>query len=95
MSRFIIYNEAGNILRFGLCPEEAVEAQAGEGEFVMEGVANDITQKVVDGLIVDKTPQEIIDDNPPKPEIPYEQQRAFITNWQLQDILNRLEQLEK
>jgi len=49
-----VYNMNGEILRTGGCPDELLARQAGEGEFVMEGTANDVTQKVENGKVVDK-----------------------------------------
>lgn len=37
---FVIYNAAGEILRIGNCPEDAVELQVYEGEFLLEGSAD-------------------------------------------------------
>jgi len=96
MKNFIIYNgNNGKIIRICTCPEQDFGKQVlGINEQMIEGTANDIMQKIIDGKIVDKTSEEIAIDNPPIPEIPYKQQRAIITNEQLQEILNRLKQLE-
>jgi len=92
---FIIYNEEGKILRKIGGPLSQMSAQIGENEFMLEGdAANDITQKIVDGKIVNKTPEEILTDNPLPIEIPYEDRQASFTNKQLQDILGRLSKLE-
>ena len=58
MRKFVVYNSAGDILRTGICPEGAMDLQKADGQFVMEGVANDATQHVVEGKIVDKPPAE-------------------------------------
>jgi len=94
MTNFIVYNIKGKILRTGFCPEHILHLQAGDGEFVMEGIANDVSQKIVDGKIVDKTPEEIEADNPTPPEIPESKRLANITNGQWQNVLKRLEKLE-
>jgi len=52
MKNYIVYNDAGKILRTGSCPESDFEIQAGEGEQVLEGQANDSTQEIVDGAVV-------------------------------------------
>lgn len=76
---YIIYNKAGEILRNIQCSSAMSKIQAKKDEFIMEGVANDATQKIefdgfdVDGQpinprVVDKTPEEIEADNPPMPE---------------------------
>lgn len=55
MKNYIVYNSNGDILRVGICSNDNdFSLQAGEGEFVLEGTANDATQKIVDGQIVDK-----------------------------------------
>ena len=92
--RYIVYNQKGKILRTGTCSNVDFLLQAGEDEFIMEGKANDARQKIVNGRIVDKTPQEIEADNPKPPKIPAEKQPARITNEQWQKVLNRLEVLE-
>ena len=51
MRQFIIFNQEGNILRCGFCQDSTFSMQAQKCEFVIEGQANDVTQKVVfDGL---------------------------------------------
>ena len=98
MKSFIVYNVQGKILRTGFCQDKNIYGQAGEAEFVMEGEADDITQKVINvgikGKIVDKTPEEIEADNPKPIEIPVEKQLANITNEQWQDVLDRFKKLE-
>lgn len=42
--KFIVCDASGSILRTGSCLDEDFRAQAGPGEFVYEGVANDKTQ---------------------------------------------------
>ena len=54
MKNFVVYEEGGNILRSGVCAETDLSIQAQDGEFVLEGVADDATQMVVDGSVVDK-----------------------------------------
>jgi len=95
MKKFVVYNQEGEILRTGYCAGEDFFRQAQDGEFVMEGIANDVIQKIVDGNIVDKTPEEIKRENPSPPEIPESQRPAYITNEQWQDVLNRLKVLEQ
>jgi len=56
MTFFIVYNKAGDILRTGTCVEGDLDLQADEGEFVMEGEANDDLHIIVDGQVVDKPP---------------------------------------
>lgn len=95
MKNYIIYNVSGKILRTGTCSNADFEKQVGMGEFVMEGKANDSTQKIVGNEVVNKTPEEVETDKPPEPEpVPFKQQPASITNANWQDILSRLADLE-
>jgi hypothetical protein len=64
---FIIYNNIGEILRTGSCPEEMFLIQAQDGETVIEGVANDFTQYIADGVVTDYTEAELA----AKSSIPY------------------------
>jgi len=97
MKNYIVYEtDTGKIVRTGQCTNTMFSAQAGVGEDVLEGTASDIIQKVVDGKVVDKTPEEIEAQKPPIPEpIPYKEQPASITNEQYQTLLGRLANLEK
>jgi len=54
VKNFVVYEEGGTILRSGVCAEADFVIQAQGGEFILEGVADDATQMVVDGKIVDK-----------------------------------------
>lgn len=97
---YIVYNQAGKIMRTGVCDGYVLYLQAGDREFAMEGIANDATQKVkFDGFdekgqpinprVVDKTPQEIIDDTPePEPE------EEMITKKKWKEVLDRISVLE-
>lgn len=58
MAQFTIYNENGEILRIGSCPESMVDIQAQEGEFMLPVEATLDQHKVVDGQVVDKTQEE-------------------------------------
>jgi len=97
---YIVYDMNGKILKGKvICPPILSLMQAEDGEFVMEGEANDVTQKVenpgISGKIVDKTPEEIEADKPPSPpEIPFEKLPAQINNKQWQEVLKRLKILE-
>lgn len=52
---FTVHNAAGEIQKSGSVPYEDVQAQAGPGETVLEGVrADDLTQYVADGEIVER-----------------------------------------
>lgn len=94
--KFVVYNKStGKILRSGHCQDRAFSKQAQEGEEVLEGVANDVRQKIVAGKIVDKTSEEIERDNPKRKRISFEKRRANISNEQYQNLLQRIERLEK
>lgn len=54
MKNFIVYDSEGNILRTGSCQDGDVSLQAGSGEFVMEGTADDATQMIVNYEVVSK-----------------------------------------
>ena len=54
MKNYIVYNSNGDILRAGICKDSDLSLQAADGEFILEGTANDATQKIVDGQVVDK-----------------------------------------
>jgi len=92
--KYIIYNKVGNILRVVECVPVIKHLQVKEDEFIMEGTANDVTQKVVNGKVVDKTPKEIEVVQPPEPRLLKEKQPAYITNEQWQDVLKKLDKLE-
>jgi len=90
---YIIYDKTGKILRTVQCSPALSKIQPKEGEFIMEGTANDVTQKIVNGKVIDKAPEEI--EVPPEPRLLKEKQPANITNKQWQSVLHRLEALEK
>lgn len=54
MKNFVIYDSEGTILRTGSCPDEVFALQRSGDEIILEGVADDATQYVVDGVVVDK-----------------------------------------
>lgn len=58
MKNFIIYDNLGNIKRTGSCPDNLFALQALEDEFILEGTANQLTQKIEDGVIVEKVLEE-------------------------------------
>jgi len=109
MKPYTIYDtETGKILRTGLASDISYHFKAKDGEGILEGLANDLTQKVVvdavAGLgwtlpikkVIDKTSAEIEASKLPEPKLlPVEKQQAYITNEQLQTILDRLAALEE
>lgn len=56
MKQFVVYNANGKILRTGTCIDSDFLAQAQDGEAVIQGLANDITQCIIDGEIRDAEP---------------------------------------
>ena len=54
MTNYVLYNSAGKILRVGQCQAEDLPLQ---GEYVIEGVANDSTQYIQDGVVVNMPPK--------------------------------------
>ena len=91
---YIVYDNEGAILRVGAVPNEDFAKQIlNSDENIMEGVADDITQKVVNGEIVNKSPGEI----PPvvKVEKTAANRRAVITEKGWDDLLGRVAYLEQ
>lgn len=54
MKNFIAYESSGKILSTGVCQDETFTMQ---GPLVMEGVANDATQYIKNGQVVDMPPK--------------------------------------
>lgn len=52
MTAFAIYNDAGEILRTGSCPESDLALKAGDGEYLYIGPADQDRHRVVDGALV-------------------------------------------
>ena len=52
--KFIIYNSVGKILRTGTCASSDLQIQTKENEYVIEGVADDATQMVVNNEVIEK-----------------------------------------
>lgn len=51
--KFIVYSESGKILRTVICSATDAHAQAGAGEFFVEGEADDALQYISNGRVVD------------------------------------------
>jgi len=94
---YLIYNKKGKILRTVQCPPTMRDKQVRKGEFIMEGTADDVAQKVVGRgklrRVVDKTSEEIRAEEP-SPEISFDERIANINNQQWRDVLNRIQVLE-
>lgn len=54
MKNYIIYNADGDILRTGCCNDADFDLQAGEDEFIIEGIADDDNQVINDGQVIDR-----------------------------------------
>lgn len=54
MKSFIVYAQDGTILRTGNCPDNMLSIQAGGGEFVMEGAADDSSSMITNGVVTDR-----------------------------------------
>jgi hypothetical protein len=53
MKPFIVFKENGQILRSGNCSDDDFIHQAGDGELLIEGIANPVTQYISDGDVMD------------------------------------------
>lgn len=53
MTAFAIYNDDGQILRTGSCPESDLHLKADEGEHIFIGYADELRHKIIDGQIVE------------------------------------------
>lgn len=63
MKQFIVYDDQGFILRCGNCADSDIDLQARDGESVTEGIADDSTQMIIDGVVCDKPePKELTDE---------------------------------
>lgn len=96
--KYIIFNVVHEILRTVQCPPAFAKTQKHEGEFIMRGEADDVTQKIefdslnikgqpVNPRVVDKTPEELTIETSIEPRL------AVITEVQWRDVLERLEAL--
>ena len=56
---YIIYNESGDILRTGRCKPQDFKHQVKDGEYIIEGVADTLLDRVVDGVVKKKTKAKI------------------------------------
>ena len=93
MKSYIVLDENEKVQGHGICQDMDFESQAQEGQHVIEGKINDHRQKVVDGKVVDKTPEEIEADRPPRGKPEDEPIIVSKKDWQeLQDRLSALEE---
>jgi hypothetical protein len=89
---FLVHDAAGQILRTGYCALRDLQSQAGPGETVLEGQANDRLHKVVSGAVARKTSEEIAAKK--RPPTPPGCERAEITTEQWTALVARLEAAE-
>ena len=61
MKSYIVYDSDGIIVRTGICSQHDLHLQTIDGQFVIEGEADDASKMIVDGKIVDK-PETIYTD---------------------------------
>jgi len=80
-----------NILRVVSCPASMRDMQAGPGEGIVDGAADDVRQKVLNGRIVDKPANEL---PPPRPVPDPDDMPAAITRRELRELTKRIEALE-
>jgi len=84
---------AGTIRRTGICSAGAIAQQAVyPGEVTLEGTANDVTQKIAEGKVVDKTPAELKKNEPPSPS--KEDRPILVTERQWRQLQERLAAVE-
>lgn len=95
MKKYLIYDNTGEIVRIKTQSHGAFRGTLEQGQFIIEGSANPLTEKVVNGKIVPKTAQEIAAIPAPKPIPPREKRRAWISQESWDDIIKRIEALEK
>jgi len=88
---YILYNKVtGKILRTGVCPPSDLQLQVtSEDEEVKVGRANDVTQKIVEKKIVNRSADEIA---ARKAQLPPPPVSISAAEWQ--DIQDRLAALE-
>ena len=101
MKNYIVFNLDGDILRKGSVSDSIFDLQKKKDEFIMEGVCNRKKHKiyydldgdgnVLNSRVVDKSIEQIEDEKPK--EKAFKDKSANLTNEQLQDILDRLNDL--
>ena len=90
---YFCYDDEGVIRKFGFCQTKDLELQGKRhGWHVEEGIAHDSKQKMKDGKLVNKTPEEIEADRPPRGKI--EDEMMFISKKDWQELNTRLNNLE-
>jgi hypothetical protein len=62
VKQFIIYDDQGFILRCGNCADSDIDLQARDSESVIEGIADDSTQMIINGVVCDKPEPEGLTD---------------------------------
>lgn len=93
MIPYYCYDDDNRIRKTGFCTVDDFHLQGKRhGWHVAEGIAHDATQKMQDGQIVDKTPEEIEADRPPrgKPE----DMPVVLSKRDYEQLVSRIENLE-
>ena len=94
--KYAVYDATGKIVRItgGILRYAQLQVRAGQNLLQVDNDVDDRIHKVVDGKLVNKTPEEIeAEKAPTPPEIPESEKPAHITNEQWQDVLKRIEAL--
>ena len=81
MKSFIVYDSEGFILRTGSCVDSDLEMQAGDNEFVMEGIADDLIHMIIDGKVC----------NQPEPDQPTDAELILIVQASVACLIHHLQ----
>lgn len=88
MKNYILYDENGMILKTGQCTHATFKQREEAGEYILEGIANDLEYEIKDGKVVrKKSPVKL-------PPVKYFQP-AIISQEAWEDLLKRIEKLER
>lgn len=87
-------HDGARILRTGHCPRSLLVRQAHKGQVAVEGFANDRNEKIVNGVKVAKTRQEIAATQDPIGEIIPGENIVIIKQKEWDDLIRRIEKLE-
>jgi len=83
IKQFVVYDtETSEVLWWGACSSSDFSLQAGPGQSVIEGTIDTAKQRIVNGRVVDKKPEEIEAVKPEGIEAPAGQRPARITDEQ-------------
>lgn len=91
MVQYAKYGDTGEILGMGICSEANLKHKEILGLKVVRGIADDRLHRIVDGKIVDKSPEDIEFILPPAEDRVVA--RIFQEDWDA--LVKRIEALEK